>query len=114
MKGIVEERAAMLGEYIIESRATVRSTAKKFGVSKSTVHKDVSQRLKVLNPALYRQVREILDTNKSERHIRGGLATKKKYLQKKASKSEKSTIQNRIFRVYFGYFGTLLFMTCVV
>ena len=84
MKGIVEERAAMLGEYIIESKATVRSTAKKFGVSKSTVHKDVSQRLKVLNPALYRQVREILDTNKSERHIRGGLATKKKYLQKKA------------------------------
>lgn len=91
MKGIVEERAAMLGEYIIESKATVRSTAKKFGVSKSTVHKDVSQRLKVLNPALYRQVREILDTNKSERHIRGGLATKKKYLQKKASESGKST-----------------------
>ena len=90
MKGIVEERAAMLGEYIIESKATVRSTAKKFGVSKSTVHKDVSQRLKVLNPALYRQVREILDTNKSERHIRGGLATKKKYLQKKASESEKN------------------------
>jgi putative DeoR family transcriptional regulator (stage III sporulation protein D) len=90
VKGIVEERAAMLGEYIIESKATVRSTAKKFGVSKSTVHKDVSQRLKVLNPALYRQVREILDTNKSERHIRGGLATKKKYLQKKASESEKS------------------------
>ena len=86
MKGIVEERAAMLGEYIIESKATVRSTAKKFGVSKSTVHKDVSQRLK----ALYRQVREILDTNKSERHIRGGLATKKKYLQKKASESEKN------------------------
>lgn len=105
MKGIVEERAAMLGEYIIESKATVRSTAKKFGVSKSTVHKDVSQRLKVLNPALYRQVREILDTNKSERHIRGGLATKKKYLQKKAFESEKAenqlqygsyTIQNRI------------------
>ena len=80
MKGIVEERAAMLGEYIIESKATVRSTAKKFGVSKSTVHKDVSQRLKVLNPALYRQVRKILDTNKSERHIRGGLATKKEGL----------------------------------
>lgn len=123
MKGIVEERAAMLGEYIIESKATVRSTAKKFGVSKSTVHKDVSQRLKVLNPALYRQVREILDTNKSERHIRGGLATKKKYLQRKHPKAEKAenqlqygsyTIQNRIFRVYFGYFRTLLFMTCVV
>ncbi len=92
MKGIVEERAAMLGEYIIESKATVRSTAKKFGVSKSTVHKDVSQRLKVLNPALYRQVREILDTNKSERHIRGGLATKKKYLQKKHPKAKKLKI----------------------
>ena len=78
MKGIVEERAAMLGEYIIESKATVRSTAKKFGVSKSTVHKDVSQRLKKLNPSLYKQVREILDTNKSERHIRGGMATKEK------------------------------------
>lgn len=124
MKGIVEERAAMLGEYIIESKATVRSTAKKFGVSKSTVHKDVSQRLKVLNPALYRQVREILDTNKSERHIRGGLATKKENICKrkppKAKKAENQlqygsyTIQNRIFRVYFGYFGTLLFMTCVV
>ena len=66
MKGIVEERAAMLGEYIIESKATVRSTAKKFGVSKSTVHKDVSQRLKVLNPALYRQVREILEISAKE------------------------------------------------
>ena len=83
MKGIVEERAAMLGEYIIENGATVRSTAKKFGVSKSTVHKDVSQRLKTLNPALYREVRRVLDINKSERHIRGGIATKNKYLQKK-------------------------------
>ena len=78
MKGIVEERAAMLGEYIIENGATVRSTAKKFGVSKSTVHKDVSQRLKTLNPALYREVRRVLDINKSERHIRGGIATKNK------------------------------------
>ena len=83
MKGIVEERAAMLGEYIIENGATVRSTAKKFGVSKSTVHKDVSQRLKTLNPALYREVRRVLDINKSERHIRGGIATKNKYLQEK-------------------------------
>ena len=80
MKGIVEERAAMLGEYIIENGATVRSTAKKFGVSKSTVHKDVSQRLKTLNPALYREVRRVLDINKSERHIRGGMATKNKNL----------------------------------
>lgn len=83
MKGIVEERAAMLGEYIIENNATVRSTAKKFGVSKSTVHKDVSQRLKTLNPALYREVRRVLDINKSERHIRGGIATKNKYLRQK-------------------------------
>ncbi len=84
MKGIVEERAVELGEYIIESKATVRKAAKKFGVSKSTVHKDVSQRLKKLNPTLYLEVRRILDTNKSERHIRGGLATKNKYLLKKS------------------------------
>ncbi len=87
MKGIVEERAAMLGEYIVKNGATVRSTAKKFGISKSTVHKDVSQRLKTLNPALYREVRQILDTNKSERHIRGGMATKNKYLLEKELKN---------------------------
>lgn len=87
MKGIVEERAAMLGEYIIENRATVRTAAKKFGVSKSTVHKDVSQRLKVLNPAMYREVRQVLDLNKSERHIRGGMATKNKYLKEKQNKN---------------------------
>lgn len=81
MKGIVEERAAMLGEYIIESKATVRSAAKKFGISKSTVHKDVSQRLKNVNPMLYKEVREILETNKSQRHIRGGIATRNKYLR---------------------------------
>ncbi len=79
MKGIVEERAAMLGEYIIESKATVRSAAKKFGISKSTVHKDVSQRLKNVNPVLYKEVREILETNKRQRHIRGGIATRHKY-----------------------------------
>ena len=83
MKGIVEERAAMLGEYIIERKATVRSAAKKFGISKSTVHKDVSQRLKSINPGLYREVRRILDTNKSQRHIRGGIATRNKYLLRK-------------------------------
>ena len=93
MKGVVEQRAAMLGEYIIESKATVRKAAKKFGVSKSTVHKDVSQRLKVLNPALYREVRAVLDINKSERHIRGGMATRNKYLhqreeQEKAEQNE--------------------------
>lgn len=89
MKGIVEERAAMLGEYIIESKATVRSAAKKFGISKSTVHKDVSQRLKIVNPVLYREVREILDTNKSQRHIRGGIATKHKYEMLKRIKNER-------------------------
>lgn len=88
MKGIVEERAAMLGEYIINSKATVRKAAKKFGISKSTVHKDVSQRLKKINPSMYREVREILDINKSERHIRGGLATKNKYLLKKKFTNE--------------------------
>ncbi|MDD6489465.1 MAG: sporulation transcriptional regulator SpoIIID [Clostridia bacterium] len=80
MKGIVEERASMLGEYIIRSQATVRKTAKVFGISKSTVHKDVSERLKYINPKLYRKVRKVLETNKSQRHIRGGLATKRKYL----------------------------------
>lgn len=87
MKGIVEERAAMLGEYIIESKATVRKAAKKFGISKSTVHKDVSQRLRKLNPALYREVRQILEKNKSERHIRGGMATKNKYLLKRQAEA---------------------------
>ncbi|MEE3333508.1 MAG: sporulation transcriptional regulator SpoIIID [Ruminococcus sp.] len=88
MKGIVEQRAAMLGEYIIESKSTVRSAAKKFGISKSTVHKDVSQRLRNINPTLYKEVREILNTNKNERHIRGGIATRNKYLMRK----EKMTI----------------------
>ena len=78
MKGIVEERAVELGEYIIESGATVRSAAKKFGVSKSTVHKDVSERLKSVNPQLYREVKTILEINKAQRHIRGGMATRKK------------------------------------
>lgn len=80
MKGIVEERAVELGQYIIESKATVRSAAKKFGVSKSTVHKDVSERIEHVNPALASEVRKVLDVNKAERHIRGGLATREKYL----------------------------------
>jgi putative DeoR family transcriptional regulator (stage III sporulation protein D) len=79
MKGIVEERAVELGKYIIENNSTVRNTAKKFGVSKSTVHMDVTSRLKTLDPALYSEVRKILEINKSERHIRGGIATKIKY-----------------------------------
>lgn len=79
MKGIVEERAVELGEYIIAHQTTVRGAAKKFGVSKSTVHKDVSERLKKLNPQLYVDVKHVLDVNKAERHIRGGLATRRKY-----------------------------------
>ena len=79
MKGIVEERAVELGEYIVENRTTVREAAKKFGVSKSTVHTDVSQRLRQLNPGLYHEVRTVLDVNKAQRHIRGGIATREKY-----------------------------------
>ncbi len=79
MKGIVEERAVVLGEYIIENKATVRSAAKKFGISKSTVHKDVAQRLKKIDPQLQKKVQVVLDYNKSQRHIRGGIATKMKY-----------------------------------
>ena len=75
----IGERACQLAVYMIESRATVRAAAKKFGISKSTVHKDLSQRLPQYNQALYEQVKVILDTNKAQRHIRGGLATRKKY-----------------------------------
>ncbi len=80
MKGIsIDERAIELAHYIIDSKDTVRGTAKKFGISKSTVHKDVSERLKKINPSLAREVRMILNENKAERHIRGGMATKLKY-----------------------------------
>ena len=80
MKEYIEERALEIGTYIMESNATVRQTAKKFGVSKSTVHKDVSERLTQINPSLAAEVRKVLDLNKAERHIRGGMATKEKYL----------------------------------
>lgn len=76
-----EERAARLGEYIVKNRVTVRAAAEVFGVSKSTVHTDVTDRLKEIDPPLYLSVREVLDTNKAQRHIRGGLATKEKYLR---------------------------------
>ena len=79
MRQYIEERAVDIAQYIISENATVRQAAKKFGVSKSTVHMDVSERLKKLNPSLYSEVREILDINKAERHIRGGLATKQKF-----------------------------------
>ena len=74
------ERAEILAEYVIETGATVRACATKFGVSKSTVHKDLSYRLKFINTRLYGSVKEILELNKSERHLRGGEATRKKYL----------------------------------
>ena len=80
MKDYIEERAIEVGNYIIETKATVRQTAKKFGISKSTVHKDVTERLRATNPVLAGEARKILDLNKSERHIRGGLATREKYL----------------------------------
>lgn len=84
MKGIsIEERAINLAQYIIDSKDTVRGAAKKFGISKSTVHKDVSERLKKINPRLAKQVRIILDENKAERHLRGGMATKLKYSHQK-------------------------------
>ena len=79
MKSVVEQRAIELAEYIVENKTTVRAAAKKFVISKSTVHMDVSNRLKNLNPSLYSDVRDILEINKAERHIRGGLATKEKY-----------------------------------
>ncbi len=79
MRNAVETRAVILGEYIIENEATVRAAAKQFSVSKSTVHKDVTERLKTDNPSLWKQVKIVLERNKSERHIRGGLATRRKY-----------------------------------
>ena len=81
----IDERAVDLAHYIIDSKDTVRGAAKKFGISKSTVHKDVSERLKKINPSLAREVRIILDENKAERHIRGGMATKLKYSNLKQS-----------------------------
>ena len=79
----IEERAVTLAHYIIDSKDTVRGAARKFGVSKSTVHKDVSERLLKINPNLAHQVREILEKNKDERHIRGGMANKLKYSHEK-------------------------------
>ena len=82
MKDYIEERAIDIANYIIDNNATVRQTAKAFGISKSTVHKDVTERLTQVNPSLAREARKVLDVNKQERHIRGGMATKEKYLHK--------------------------------
>lgn len=79
MKGNMEERAQRLALYIIENKTTVRGAAERFGISKSTVHKDLSERLPVFDRPLYRQVKAVLDENKAQRHIRGGLATRRKY-----------------------------------
>ena len=84
MADTIEDRACALAVYMIETGATVRNAAQHFGISKSTVHKDLSQRLPHCNKTLYQQVRHVLDVNKAQRHIRGGLATKKKYQQKKS------------------------------
>ena len=77
-----EERCVKLAGYLVENKATVRKVASHFGISKSTVHKDITVKLKRVNKKLYEQTKEILDINKQERHIRGGEATKKKYMQK--------------------------------
>ncbi len=84
-----KNRAVILGEYILRQKTTVRGAAEWFGVSKSTVHKDVSRRLEQLHPELFRQVKEILEQNKQERHIRGGLATKRKYEQQRMELEKK-------------------------
>lgn len=83
MQDYIEERVLEVANYIIETGSTVRTTAAKFGVSKSTIHKDMTQRLPSIRRSLYQEVRNVLDVNKSERHIRGGMATKEKYKHQK-------------------------------
>ncbi len=87
-----EERCVILGNYIVQNNATVRSTAKQFGISKSTVHQDITTKLEKANKRLYDEVKTVLDKNKQERHIRGGEATKQKY---QALKSKKQTVGNK-------------------
>jgi len=79
LRSHIEERAIVVAKYILEKNTTVRQTAKTFGVSKSTIHKDVTERLEEINPSLAKEVKMVLEKNKSERHIRGGMATKLKY-----------------------------------
>jgi len=93
VKCYIEERTIELANYIIEHKSTVRETAKKFNISKSTVHKDITERLPKVNYALAQKARLVLDENKSERHIRGGLATKRKYSNLKKQQQEK--IENK-------------------
>ncbi|MBQ6809714.1 MAG: sporulation transcriptional regulator SpoIIID [Clostridia bacterium] len=82
----IKQRVLTIGAYIAETNATVREAAAIFGVSKSSVHKDMTERLEEVNPALYEKVRKVLDVNKAERHLRGGMATKEKYLKRKLRK----------------------------
>lgn len=79
MNDFTQTRAVEIGEYIVENQTTVRVAAKAFGISKSTVHMDVTDKLEKINPSLFRQVRKVLDVNKAQRHIRGGMATREKY-----------------------------------
>lgn len=83
MKDYIEKRAVELAQYIVENNATVRKAAKVFNISKSTVHKDVHERLRRINPALYKESQAVLEQNKAERHIRGGMATRQKYLHER-------------------------------
>lgn len=91
MRSHIEERAIVVAKYILEKNTTVRQTAKTFGVSKSTIHKDVTERLEEINPSLAQEVKKVLEKNKSERHIRGGLATKKKYEKEISSNNSKDS-----------------------
>ena len=91
MKEYIEERAIAIANYIIDHNATVRQTARRFGFSNSTVHKDVTDRLEHINPSLAAQARVVLDINKSERHIRGGLATREKYQHRLAICSKENS-----------------------
>ena len=93
MKGYIEERAVEAANYIIDTRATVRQTADRMGISKSTVHKDITERLIRLRPMLAAQARVVLDANKAERHIRGGLATREKYLHEHEVEEQRRNMQ---------------------
>lgn len=96
MKYKEKERPEILAEYVIESGATVRACATHFGISKSTVHKDLSLKLKYINASLYKDVKKILDFNKSQRHLRGGEATKMKYEKRKKNREHKIGKQSNI------------------
>ena len=95
LRGTLDKRTVILGEYIVEHKSTVRAAAKSFGISKSTVHKDVSERLRTIDPQLYGEVKEILDTNKAQRHIRGGMATKQKISQTKRGRLNQRKLEGK-------------------